>query len=762
MDILGNVPIYYINLKKSINRNEKILKMFSLYNITNYKRIEAINGPTINLDKINLEYNILNKNVIGCTLSHIKAIKQAYNDNCEYALILEDDCNFEYLKYKKKPILELFKENKDCEILQLGLCCKENVNSRISNEKEEIFKNFKDCATGYLINKNGMKKVIDVENKKKIKEADSYIYECANTYYCKPYFTYYYSNLQKSDIHVNTLYQREDTSKRFWDEYYIKSKNYKLIMLILDSNNLDIYDYNREIYKIYMNSNPEILSFFIKYNENIKTNIFVSIEESTIYIKGKEEFTGKAIFNKTKEAIKYVNENYKFDYLLRTNISSFWIFPKLLEYLKTKVPDHVFGIKLNSMQNNETFHFISGTGIFIPKKLLNLLINHEFSKFNDDDIEISHIYEKNNIILRDSRRSNNNFMVKFEEKTIEDIDEKIKKIPENVIYFRIKNENRNVLDNYILNFLIKKYYNNENEYNRIFFIKKKIKEIKEKKNNIYISKKANSFSNFIIKLLLENFNIETITSDRANIKKSDIIITHICDRIIDYNEKSINIIISGEADIKPCNQKFDISVSTGNQFNSFYNIYFPFMYNSLLEHKKSINNLDYANTREKFCAFMYSADYDHRVNIFQNISKYKKVDALGKSQKNIEIEDTRFISNSNCNYNDISVELYSKYKFVIAVESHYREGYFTEKMINPLIANSIPIYWGHPDIFKFINKKRVIYIDDFQNLDELVEYIKFLDNNNEQYNNIIKEPIFLENKELSDILNDLRNNIKNL
>jgi hypothetical protein len=36
------------------------------------------------------------------------------------------------------------------------------------------------------------------------------------------------------------------------------------------------------------------------------------------------------------------------------------------------------------------------------------------------------------------------------------------------------------------------------------------------------------------------------------------------------------------------------------------------------------------------------------------------------------------------------------------------DGYFTEKIFNPLIANCIPIYWGNKKIFNFINKKSYI------------------------------------------------------
>jgi len=95
MDIIGNIPIYYINLNRSTDRNTMLLNTFKEYGITNYKRVEAIDGTLENFkDKYTSECS--NKE-IACSLSHIKAIENAYNDNCNYAIIMEDDCNFEYL-----------------------------------------------------------------------------------------------------------------------------------------------------------------------------------------------------------------------------------------------------------------------------------------------------------------------------------------------------------------------------------------------------------------------------------------------------------------------------------------------------------------------------------------------------------------------------------------------------------------------------------------------------------------------------------------
>lgn len=77
-----NFQIYYINLKKRTDRNEKMikkLKYFRQFKI-GYERIDAIDGNDININKL-IFRGILSSNCklrrgeIGCSLSHIKAWK---------------------------------------------------------------------------------------------------------------------------------------------------------------------------------------------------------------------------------------------------------------------------------------------------------------------------------------------------------------------------------------------------------------------------------------------------------------------------------------------------------------------------------------------------------------------------------------------------------------------------------------------------------------------------------------------------------------
>lgn len=58
------------------------------------------------------------------------------------------------------------------------------------------------------------------------------------------------------------------------------------------------------------------------------------------------------------------------------------------------------------------------------------------------------------------------------------------------------------------------------------------------------------------------------------------------------------------------------------------------------------------------------------------------------------------------------MEIYKQYKFVVAIENSFSVGYWSEKMINAVLAQSIPIYAGlqpTPWVNRYVNPDRFIY-----------------------------------------------------
>jgi len=281
---------------------------------------------------------------------------------------------------------------------------------------------------------------------------------------------------------------------------------------------------------------------------------------------------------------------------------------------------------------------------------------------------------------------------------------------------------------------------------------KKCKE--DTKIKIFIDCFCNEYTPHIIKYILHSIPNVEIIKDKNH---SDINVYHVNNN--DYIPGKINIVISGEPD--DIKDRVDLYIGPVLKENVNINaIYYPQMYSSLFEHKKSVDKNDYIQqNKNKFCAYMYRQKHPHRIKYFNLVSQYKKVDALGECCKNTDIPTSRHISNDKETYNDIAVELYKDYKFVLAIENTDMDGYFTEKLNNPLIANSIPIYWGNNKVFDYINKKRVIYIPDYTE-DELLNVIKRIDNYDAEYQNIINEPWYVNEKTPENIEKQLQEEIK--
>lgn len=156
--------------------------------------------------------------------------------------------------------------------------------------------------------------------------------------------------------------------------------------------------------------------------------------------------------------------------------------------------------------------------------------------------------------------------------------------------------------------------------------------------------------------------------------------------------------------------------------------------------KKHFRDDKYFLEKKKFCNFIYSnnkACDKIRNEFFLRLSQYKKVDAGGKVYNNIGYR----VKNKR--------KFQEEYKFSIAFENSRKEGYTTEKIIQAWAAGTIPIYWGNTDIGKEFNPKAFINLQSFESEEECIKFIKKVDQDEQLYLNIQKQPIF-ENGSLAE------------
>ena len=161
------------------------------------------------------------------------------------------------------------------------------------------------------------------------------------------------------------------------------------------------------------------------------------------------------------------------------------------------------------------------------------------------------------------------------------------------------------------------------------------------------------------------------------------------------------------------------------------------LYDGYYELQKE-KNIEQSLANRKFCNFVASnGNCQERNQFVQLLSQYKKVDCGGQWMNNIgyAVTDKR--------------KFQSEYKFSISFENNaYRPqfpGYTTEKIMEPMTVNSMPIYWGNPKISEEFNTNSFVNFYDFNNMSDMVEYIIELDKNNELYIEKLKEPWFVNN-----------------
>jgi len=96
--VAGNIdiPLFYINLARSPERRQFMTEQFEFYQIKNYTRIEGVDGKNDPSIKYKNGFTGLSAGQIGCTLSHLRAIKSAYEQGLEAVLIIEDDTSLDY------------------------------------------------------------------------------------------------------------------------------------------------------------------------------------------------------------------------------------------------------------------------------------------------------------------------------------------------------------------------------------------------------------------------------------------------------------------------------------------------------------------------------------------------------------------------------------------------------------------------------------------------------------------------------------------
>lgn len=146
---------------------------------------------------------------------------------------------------------------------------------------------------------------------------------------------------------------------------------------------------------------------------------------------------------------------------------------------------------------------------------------------------------------------------------------------------------------------------------------------------------------------------------------------------------------------------------------------------------RSVISHDEIKQKKHFCNFVYSNCFanDVRTIIYEKLSKYKHIISGGRYKNNI----------GGCVKDKLAFQ--STCKFSIAFENTSYDGYVTEKIMEAFAAGTVPIYYGDPRISEEFNPESFINAHEFKNLDEVVEYVKLIDGDDDRYYKMLNAPI---------------------
>lgn len=186
--------------------------------------------------------------------------------------------------------------------------------------------------------------------------------------------------------------------------------SYKFLFLIIDSDGEACYDGNRALLRSCMNSRADVKTFFVRMNPD--QTVPIRVVNDILFVKGVESFI-PGVLEKTLAAMEFCLANIPFDYLVRTNLSSFWDLHRLLEVYDT-LPrsgcvSAITGRYRETCATGRKEYgtlFPSGSGCIFSKDVIETLCLHRASIGTEvpDDVALGYCLHTHGISILEGRR----------------------------------------------------------------------------------------------------------------------------------------------------------------------------------------------------------------------------------------------------------------------------------------------------------------------------------------------------------------------
>jgi hypothetical protein len=167
------------------------------------------------------------------------------------------------------------------------------------------------------------------------------------------------------------------------------AKEPKLLVLIVASDDKPYYTELQKVWRSYMNYNPEqVEAYFLKSDPNLDRTW--KIEDQIIWTKTDLNII-PGMADRTILSFEAMLPRLKeFDFVVRTNLSSFYVFPRLLEFVKTLPKTRCYHACENKILRGNGQPYIpfgSGAGLIFSPDLVEMMVREKQALLGSSIVE---------------------------------------------------------------------------------------------------------------------------------------------------------------------------------------------------------------------------------------------------------------------------------------------------------------------------------------------------------------------------------------
>jgi hypothetical protein len=224
---LENFPtVNFISLEESIDRQKNLKGQFNYYGVDNFSPIISKRFAECNDTVIGPQVDILDSGTKGCVVSHIKMIKNWYDNTQEdYGFFCEDDISLETVKYWDFTWEDFIDRiPKDAGCIQLYCIRDEQREIKFDNRWSNDW-----SVTAYILTRDYAKKIID-QYYITDSEYDLTVYDTG--WYPMPENVIFYGHGKVYSVNLFTEDLKQETTFNGFDEghkeHHLESYNYTI------------------------------------------------------------------------------------------------------------------------------------------------------------------------------------------------------------------------------------------------------------------------------------------------------------------------------------------------------------------------------------------------------------------------------------------------------------------------------------------------------------------------------------------------------